>query len=263
MKTIIEINDDVAKVVTHNVDGTQNSKSISINDLCTAMSNIARQVEIEVPPGCRKVMKCKDKEVYLFVAPQFIGNALVTWYDGDSESFGKLSEYIPKKEDNISTNREYNNDRIRLFHVPYPATAVMVVVRRNPNGTFTFLKMYCFALKNVFDSISTMKAYHWPYTNVFTSGECCIGNIAYEYPSIESLASIPRCIFNGVCNHDLANSTVININGENGVAPLGSVRDSFELLVRARDQKAFPVEYLKPIGEVNSLMKGIMANWSN
>ena len=110
MKTIIEINDDVAKVVTHNVDGTQNSKSISINDLCTAMSNIARQVEIEVPPGCRKVMKCKDKEVYLFVAPQFIGNALVTWYDGDSESFGKLSEYIPKKEDNISTNREYNND---------------------------------------------------------------------------------------------------------------------------------------------------------
>ena len=262
MKTIIEINDDVAKVVTHNADGTQNSKSISINDLCNAMSNIGRQVELEVPPGCRKVMKRKDVEVYLFIAQQFIGNALVSWYDGDSESFGTLREYIPKEEDNISTNREYH-DHIRLFHVPYPATAVIVVVRRNNNGTFTFLKMYCFALKNVFEDIATMKAYHWPYTNVFTSGECCIGNIASEYPSVESLASIPRSIFNGVCNHDLANSSVINANGENGIATLGHVRDSFELLVKARDQKAFPLEYLKPIGEVNSLMKGIMANWSN
>lgn len=254
MKTTIEIENDNARVIVNNDDGTVDTKTISVNSLCAAMSNIARITETDVPVGCRKVFKVKDKELYVFITPQFVGKAWVNWSKCDTSSFGSLTEHIP-------TEGEFEGkDFIRCFDVPYPATAIAVLVKREVDGTYTFNKMYCYALKNVMQPLVSMEAFAWPFTNVYTSGECCIGRITSSYPNVDSVASIPKTIFNGICNHDLSGPS--NINREVGdSAALGHIKDSFELLIKSRTLRSFPTEYLKPLGDLNSIIKGIMANY--
>ena len=262
MKTVIELESDSAKVITTNDDGTVTRKVISMSALCSVLSSVAKDFELVIPPGCRKIYETKNHALYVFIAPSFIGNAITMWNSGDINKHGNLSDYIAKDEVSLAFTRGYDKEKIRVFRVPYPATAVGVLVRKEKDGTFTYIKMYCYALKTHLGEYNTYEAFAWPFTNVFSSGECCIGNIITKYTSVESISGVPKYIFNGICNHDLTGpSNIIGDPGEGSA--FGKVNDSFDLMVNCRDRNSFPLEYLKPIGNLNSVFANIIANYNN
>lgn len=262
MKTVIELESDSAKVLTTHDDGTITRKVISMNSLCTVLSSVAKDFEMVIPPGCRKIYESKSYAMYVFVAPSFIGNAVTLWGDHDISKHGKLEEYKPTEEMTRSFARGYSREAVRVFKIPYPATAVGVLVRKEKDGSFSFVKMYCYALKTHYGDYNNYEAFAWPYTNVFSSGECCIGSIVTKYENVEALAGVPKYIFNGICNHDLSGPGNIVSDPGSG-SSFGKVNDSFELMVKCRDEETFPWEYLKSMGNLNSILANIMANFNN
>jgi hypothetical protein len=262
VKTVIELGSDSAKVITTNDDGTVTNKVISMSSLCTVLSSVAKDFEMVIPPGCRKIYESKNYAMYVFIAPSFIGNALTRWEGRDCSRHGDLESYKPDPEIIQALGGSYSRDSLRVFKVPFPATGVGVVVRKEKDGTFTYVKMYCYALKTHLGEYNTYEAYAWPFTNVFSSGECCIGNIITKYPTVESLAGVPKYIFNGVCNHDLTGPSNI-VGNPSGNSAFGKVDDSFDLMVKCRDRQYFPWEYLKPIGNLNSVLASIMTNFNS
>ena len=258
MKTIIELKaDDSAKVTTTSNDGTISTKVISLASLCNVLADVNRTQDINVPPGCRKIYENKSKAMYVFIAPSFIGKAVTEWRDSDVHSWGLKEDCKPSAEEVRNRYPNYKKDYLRVFDIPYPATAVGVLVNKEKDGTYRFLKMYCYVVSNIMESVDNMQAYYWPFTNVYSSGECCIGRIPTSFPTIESLASIPGYIFRGVCNHDLTGPNAISAPSNGSV---GKVKDTFEMLVKVAGKTEFPTEYLKQMGNLGSIMKNIVSN---
>lgn len=259
MELDIKIKDAKATVLSKADDGTVSSKIVSVTQLCQALSSVNKSAKIVVPEGCRIVYEKRDMRMFVFIRPPFIGDAALRWGRGESERYGDFANLKPVEGSPYYRRDPADNRGLRVFKIPYPATAIAVVTKIMGNQQYAFRNMYCYTLTNYALPTARQSLFYWPFTNVYGDNHVCIGDIPNIYPTIESIASIPKFMFNGISNHDLeAGGERLNRSAD--VAGIGKVQRGYDLIVALHEKSTFPNEYLRSAGSFDSTFDNIAEN---
>ena len=249
-----KIDTDTA-TVTLTKNGVKQVKSVSALDLCNLFAQQSRSTNIVVPPGCRQVIENGNTVAYLFITPGYKGMSTLYWRDSDSKDHGTQSEYMPTDEvaERIG---EYDSRNLRIFPTPFPPSAVLVRFNKNSNGALNFNNMWCWALKDINMPLDKMTVYRWPFTNIYGNHRVCIGDVPGRIDNIEAAASYVRYLYNGVGNHDLDSNTTY-ASGDFG---LGRIKYPYEMITKIKELDSFPLDYLNPVGELNSAVQSALGS---
>ena len=249
-----KIDSDTAGGTMH-VGGMKRVKTVSASDLCNLFAQQSRATNIVVPPGCRQVIENGNSIAYLFITPGYKGVAAVYWRDNDISEFGKLENYMPSEE-RADMFGDYDRKNIRIFPIPFPASAVLVRFNKQSDGTLTFNNMWCWALKDINMPLEQLQAYRWPLTNIYGNHRVCIGEVPGRISHIDAAAAYVRYLYNGLGNHDL-DSNATYASGDYG---LGRIKYPYEMITKIKDTDVFPVDYLNPVGDLQSAVQAALGN---
>lgn len=193
--------------------GTNKKKTVKTEDLCKQLSSFTQTTDVIVPHGCRQLKESSKSLVLVFINPEFVGEHLLKWGRDETSMFGACPPVF-----------ETMGNNVKKFSVPYPPSCSIVVLTKQNNNQFHFVEMYHYALDSYPLDMTKVKLYKWPFSNMYTDGKCCIGEIVRTYSSIESLASIPTTIFHGIGNTDLSSVQTSKVKGyTNGYEVVQSV----------------------------------------
>lgn len=252
-----KLENDISQVKFTNRDGTVTTRSVSTADLLALFANQAKSTDIVVPPGARQVIERDSHIAYLFITPSYKGNIQILWdsYDTKRADNNSFKDYIPKV---CSWSGNYDHSDIRVFPIPFPATAVLVdfIKGNNPNEVLRFRKMWAWALRDTVTPYDSQIAYRWPFTNVYGHHAVCIGNVPSSIRNIDAAASYVRFLYNGLGNHDLDSNAKFSPSDHG----LGIIKTPYQMITSIIGADSFPVDYLAPVGDLKSVVHNALTS---
>lgn len=243
-----------------------NNKRVNLEEMLRILAAKNSTQSIIVPPNCRSIITDRDRVYFTFVIPSFKGIMKIDWQD--SEGLTRVDYGLSKSDAVIDYKGKRGAKReIFSFDMKYPASCIIVSTIRTESkdvGTmYHFDNCYCFAIKNDLEPLSTMKLYHWPFCNMYSSDAVCIGDIPKDY-TIDSIGSVPAAIYNGVNNRDLEGTWKQNLNftAAANVLPsnlvLAGTDNSYSFLINASQKLGYiPSQYLKLSNDYVSFIEGL------
>lgn len=252
-KLSFDMRDNVTLIKYTKPDGTTGTKSVSTADLCGVFTKQVRRSSIIVPPNCRQIIENGNKVTYVMITPPYNGKCALSWGSDDNSRYGRHDNAkLPKEYAGV-----YDSSNVRVFNVPFPASAVAVQFVQAENK-LSFRNMFAFALKDHNVPYELMEACYWPFTNMYSDNRVCIGSIPGSPPTIDAVSSYPRFLYSGLGNHDLDGHFRINERADS----LGKFERPYAFITALHNQEVFPTEYLHSIGPLNSVVASTIANYT-
>lgn len=244
-----KINNDIANVILKGSGGSITTRNVATSDLIALFANQQKSTDIIVPPGVRQIIEYNSQVAYLFMTPGYCGKMPLRWENHDKQCYGQFDQYID--ETFGDKNEDYDPENIRVFPVPFPATAVLVsFIKSSKPGELKFKNMWAWALRDTITPYNQQVAYRWPFTNVFGHHRVCIGDVPSTIHNVEAAAAYVRYLYNGLGNHDL-DSNASYSKKDHG---LGIITAPYQMITKIIDAPEFPVAYLNPVGDLKSVV---------
>ena len=250
----LDMKENVSTIRFTNPDGTVQTKTVSTADLCGVFTKQIRRNNIVVPPGCRHIIEDGNKISYVMITPPYLGQCALRWTSDDQARFKAPDDTKPPRE----LEGVYAEKGIRIFQVPFPASAVVTQFVKNSDGKLNFRNMFAYAIVDHNVPYNRMIAANWPFTNMYSDCRVCIGSIPGQINHIDEVGSYPRFLYSGLGNHDLDSHFKIN-NDVNH--PLANCKSPYEFISNLHGYKAFPTEVLRLVGPLDSTIAGTLNNY--
>jgi len=149
----------------------------------------------------------------------FPETAVSTWFS-DYENYSCVWE-VPAKVRLLILRTALGD---KHFHVPFPKMLFAIQVK---NGQVT--KKACFAMKK-----GTDKIFHYPFGNVASTGDICMGNISTS--DMQKVSDFSDAFFSGITGNDYF--------GSSGAGKVSVSFSQEQLLEKISTLKAFPDAFL-------------------
>lgn len=246
--------DNISTVKFTNADGTVQTKTVSTQDLCSVFTKQVRKSSIVVPPGCRQIIEDGNKVSYVLITPPFVGQCALRWTADDQARYhAPDSTKLPPELKGV-----YSEDRVRVFKVPFPASAVVVQLVRSSEGKLNFRNIFAFAILDHNVPYSNMVAAHWPFTNMYSDCRVCIGSVPGQVLNIDEVGAYPRYLYSGLGNHDLDSHFRIN---HDSPLELSASETPYEFIKNLHGLPNMPREILKQIGPLDATIAATLGNY--
>lgn len=246
--------ENISTVKFVNSDGTVQTKTVATQDLCSVFTKQVRKSSIVVPPGCRQIIEDGNKVSYVIITPPFIGQCALRWTDDDQARY--------KAPDNTKLPPElkgvYSESRVRVFKVPFPASAVVVQLVRSSEGKLNFRNIFAFAIVDHNVPYANMIAAHWPFTNMYSDCRVCIGSVPGQITNIDEVGAYPRYLYSGLGNHDLDSHFRIN---HESTLELSASETPYQFIKNLHGSPSMPREILKQIGPLDATIAATLGNY--
>lgn len=216
-------------------------KNISTENLCEILASCSKNFDLVIPPGCRHIIKNKTTSMFTFVSPAFKGLHKVKYYD----SWERATGYKKPVKGKLDADNNIT------YELPYPNGLSIILMLETGKG-YEFKSIYHFALDSFPFTLENLQLYYWPFSNMYTDGKVCIGNIPRTYTSIEQLQAIPKYIYTGIGNCDLISTPVATVD-----APR-EFKNAMTIPEAIADMNEYPINRLKPILKYEDVLNNIL-----
>ncbi len=166
----------------------------------------------------------KDETKYVLVPslPQHVYKAFIS-AEGEMDGFKVLLYYEPQKGPLSYMGK--------LFRIPFPALLFFLQVGKN--GQLKEKKVYALKEMRKENVTDNSELYFYPYSNVYSDGRICMGNILSNFHTITDALSFKDQFIEGRSNGDLySNRNTLKLK-------MG------ELIEKVEKEDRFPVELLE------------------
>lgn len=250
-----KMHDHVSTIKFVNPDGTVQTKTVATQDLCSVFTKQVRKSSIVVPPGCRQIIEDGNKVSYVMITPPFIGQCALRWSSDDQGRYqAPDNTKLPPELKSV-----YSESSVRVFKVPFPASAVVAqFVRGSDSGKLNFKNMFAYAIVDHNVPYANMIAAHWPFTNMYSDCRVCIGSVPGQVLNIDEVGAYPRYLYSGLGNHDLDSHFRIN---HDTTLELGASQTPYEFIKNLHGLHSMPREVLKQIGPLDATIAATLGNY--